>query len=305
MVGEKKMNNNPMISVVMPVYNAEKYLGEAIQSILNQTYTDFEFIIINDGSTDKSLEIIEKYKKQDERILLISRENRGLVASLNEGIEKAKGKYIARMDADDISLPERFKKQLALMEEENLDLCGCSFIIINKSNHYMSTRIVSSNVNFNTIILARSVPFAHGTAMIRKEFMFINKLQYGQTKYIKAEDYALWIQFEEYNAKISNVNEFLFKYRDIENSLSKQNLNYIHAMKLSHDYIKENSHKLQIAFNEYKNKLYSLNDFEKEQLSYFLIKTVFINNSLEKIQFLKKIPIAINIINLIRIFFGK
>lgn len=98
------MINNPTISVVISVYNGEKYLSEAIESVLNQTYKDFEFIIINDGSTDNSLEIIKKYQNQDERIVLISRENKGLVSSLNEGIEKAKGKYIARMDADDICL---------------------------------------------------------------------------------------------------------------------------------------------------------------------------------------------------------
>ena len=107
--------NTPMISVVMPVYNAEKYLDEAIKSILVQTCKDFEFIIINDGSNDKSLEIIEKYNIQDERIVLINRENRGLIASLNEGIEKTKGRYIARMDADDISLPDRFEKQIEFL----------------------------------------------------------------------------------------------------------------------------------------------------------------------------------------------
>ncbi|HIP11775.1 MAG TPA: glycosyltransferase family 2 protein, partial [Arcobacter sp.] len=103
---------NPMVSVLLSVYNGEKYLDEAIESILNQTYQDFEFIIINDGSTDKSLEIIEKYKKEDNRIVVISRENKGLIYSLNEGISQAKGKYIARMDADDISLATRFEEQV-------------------------------------------------------------------------------------------------------------------------------------------------------------------------------------------------
>ena len=115
---------NPKISVVMSVYNGQDYLDEAIQSILKQTYKDFEFIIINDGSIDKSLEIIEKYKQQDERIVLISRENKGLIASLNEGIEKARGKYIARMDADDISLPNRFEEQLKIMENDK-EIVGC------------------------------------------------------------------------------------------------------------------------------------------------------------------------------------
>jgi glycosyltransferase involved in cell wall biosynthesis len=181
----------PTISVLMPVYNAEKYLDEAIQSILDQTYQNFEFIIINDGSTDKSLEIIEKHQNQNEKILVISRKHKGLIASLNEGIDIAKGKYIARMDADDISLSQRFENQLNLMESEILDICGCHLFIINKQNKYVSTRIVSTKEDFNKMILSRSVPFAHGSVMIRRDFLISNNLRYGQTKYNKAEDYAL------------------------------------------------------------------------------------------------------------------
>lgn len=116
---------NELISVILPVYNGEKYLKEAIESILNQTYTNFEFIIIDDGSKDSSLEIIKEYEKEDERIVAVSRENKGLIATLNEGIEKAKGKYIARMDQDDISLPNRFEEQLKIMEnDKEIVVCG-------------------------------------------------------------------------------------------------------------------------------------------------------------------------------------
>ena len=105
--------NNP-ISVVMSVYNGEIYLYEAIESILNQTFTNFEFIIIDDGSTDNSAEIIKSY--DDNRIVLIQQGNKGLAAALNEGIKIAKGKFIARMDADDISLPTRLETQIQFME---------------------------------------------------------------------------------------------------------------------------------------------------------------------------------------------
>lgn len=104
----------PQISVIMSVYNGEKYLREAIDSILNQTFTHFEFIIVNDGSTDKSLNIIKSYNGS--RIILVQQENKGLAAALNEGIKIAKGKYIAMMDADDISLPTRLEKQIQFME---------------------------------------------------------------------------------------------------------------------------------------------------------------------------------------------
>ena len=101
----------------MPVYNAEKYINAAVNSILNQTYRDFEFIIINDGSTDGTLEILKAFAQQDSRIRLISRENKGLVETLNEGLALAKSPLIARMDADDISLPDRFKKQYAYLQQ--------------------------------------------------------------------------------------------------------------------------------------------------------------------------------------------
>ena len=304
-MGEKKMSENPMISVVMSVYNAEKYLDEAIESILNQTYKDFEFIIINDGSKDDSLKTIRKYEQQDNRIIVISRENRGLIFSLNEGIEISSGKYIARMDADDISLPTRFEKQLQFMEKDNLDICGSHYYVINQTNKYLSTRIVSSNLEFNKIVLVRSVPFAHGSVMFRKAFLIDNSLFYGSTQYDKAEDYALWIKFSKHGAKISNVDDFLFKYRHLNDSLSKQKINYQHALSLSKKYFNENYFELLQTFELYKNKIDLLNDFEKEQLSYFLLKVIFKRKSIKEMKFIKKLPINFNIINFIRILFGK
>ena len=108
----------------MSVYNAEKYIEEAIQSVLNQTYNNFEFIIINDGSEDNSLEMLKNFLA-DDRIILIDRENKGLVSSLNEGILKSKGNFIARMDADDICLPNRFEEQLNFMKKNSdVGVCG-------------------------------------------------------------------------------------------------------------------------------------------------------------------------------------
>ena len=111
--------NTPIISVVMPVYNNEKYLDDSIRSILNQTYNNFEFIIINDGSTDGSFTIINSYLRKDDRIILINKENTGISQSLNEGIKISKGKYIARMDGDDISAPNRLFEQLNLMDHNS------------------------------------------------------------------------------------------------------------------------------------------------------------------------------------------
>ena len=106
------MKQKPLISVILPVYNSDSFLEESIKSILNQTMINFELIIINDGSTDKSLEICENFKKIDYRILILSNKHKGLTKSLNEGINFASGKYIARQDADDLSDNRRFEKQI-------------------------------------------------------------------------------------------------------------------------------------------------------------------------------------------------
>lgn len=109
----------PMVSVVMPVFNAEKYLDEAIQSIREQSYENFELIAIDDGSTDKSLEILARHRDSDSRVRIISRANTGIVGALNDGIEKATGTLVARMDADDVAHPDRFMRQVAYLERSS------------------------------------------------------------------------------------------------------------------------------------------------------------------------------------------
>ena len=113
------MSSTPFISVVMPVYNAEKFLQAAIESILSQTYKDFEFIIAYDASSDKSLDIIKNYQEEDSRIILSMGKKRGLIKSLNDAFKISNGKYIARMDADDISYPSRLENQLDFIEKNN------------------------------------------------------------------------------------------------------------------------------------------------------------------------------------------
>lgn len=221
------MNKEVLISVIMPVYNAEAYLDEAIQSILKQTYNNFEFIIINDGSTDKSLELIKEYEKEDERIILISRENRGLVASLNEGIQKSNGKYIARMDADDISLPERFERQIIHMKSQDLDICGGNFLSINSQGFLMSLHLTPQSNDLCVLSMVSKVPFAHPTVMIKKKFLNKHNLKYGQSKYKRAEDFDLWIRMYNNGAKFGNTNDIILKYRILSNSLSKRNDNSI------------------------------------------------------------------------------
>ncbi|WP_170000229.1 glycosyltransferase [Campylobacter sp. RM9328] len=207
------------ISVIMPVYNAEKYLDEAIQSILNQTYKDCEFIIINDGSTDDSLSIIERYKKQDERIVLIDRENRGIVASLNEGIQIAKGKYIARMDADDISLPTRFEEQLKIMEnDKNIVVCGSWVNIFgeNRKDKVFKYFEQDKEIKANLIM---SCCFAHPSVIMRKSVFVDNNIWYDEN-FKNAEDYHLWTQLAKVG-KFYNIPRVLLNYRFLETSITR------------------------------------------------------------------------------------
>ncbi|CAA6820078.1 MAG: Glycosyl transferase family 2 [uncultured Sulfurovum sp.] len=244
-----------MISVVMSVYNAEKYLDEAIESIINQTYRNFEFIIINDGSNDKSLEIIKKYKNQDERIVLISRENRGLISSLNEGIERAKGKYIARMDADDISLSTRFEEQIKFMEENSdVGVCGTGIIgfglDIDSSVNFYTT----SNEQLKAELLFSSI-FAHPTVVIRKNLIDTYNLYYDEGfKY--AEDFELWVRMAEYT-KFANIKKPLLKYRILQNSITREaDRDVENRYKTIRPIVKKELIKLSINNNEEENILH-------------------------------------------------
>ena len=148
-------NNDPNISIIMSVYNSERYLKEAIESILNQTYTDFEFIITDDSSTDSSLRILEKYKNNDERITLIrNSENVGLTVNLNRMMDLARGKYIARMDADDISLPKRIATQYYFMEKNTeIGVCGthCKSFGIGVKEHIIKRPLLHEEIKINLL----------------------------------------------------------------------------------------------------------------------------------------------------------
>ena len=198
---------NPRISVLMPVYNGEKYLRQAIDSILSQTFRDFEFLIINDGSTDATVEIITSYT--DTRIRLIHNDtNLGLIATLNKGLDLAHGEYIARMDCDDISLPKRLAKQVSFMDRNSdVGICGTwiQFIGSNRIKKYPLTHEAIK------VYLLFNCPLAHPSVMIRKDVLRKNDLYY-DINYKHAEDYELWTRCVNV-IKLANIPEVLVKYR--------------------------------------------------------------------------------------------
>ncbi|KHD38314.1 glycosyl transferase [Clostridium acetobutylicum] len=219
------------VSVVMPVYNSEKYLKESIESILNQSYSDFEFIIINDGSTDNSFKIIKEYAKLDKRINVISRENKGIVYSLNEAIQLAKGEYIARMDADDISAPKRIEKQLSFLKSHrDIDILGTQVKVVgNISNDIKEKNEKKLNIEFDIYddnrekILNYWYCLAHPSVMFRKDILRELK---GYNDF-KSEDLDLWLRAIESGFKIYKLKEELIYFRMHEESKTRvDNQNY-------------------------------------------------------------------------------
>lgn len=214
-----KHQNKPAISVIMSTYNEPlKRITEGINSILNQTFSDFEFIIINDNPKRKELqEFLEKYKKQDKRIVLIkNKQNIGLTKSLNKGLRKAKGKYIARMDADDISLPKRFQIQYGYLEEhKEIFLCGGSFQYIDKNGKVFSTQVMNYSCEKVKKTILKTGSIHHPTVMFRNnsDLLYREKFKY-------AQDMDLWLRMLTGNKKLEVIPNILLKWRVEENSIS-------------------------------------------------------------------------------------
>ena len=191
----------------MPVYNCELYIKEAIDSVLNQTFSDFELIIIDDCSTDNTVSVIEKIS--DNRICLYKKKtNSGLIASLNFGISIAKGDYLARMDGDDICLPERFARQIDFLEKNpDIILCGTAIKFIGSASNIL---VFPQNHEEIVINLFSFLPtFAHPTVMGKKEIF--EKNNYNED-YEFAEDYELWTRLVQVG-KVASLKEVLLEYR--------------------------------------------------------------------------------------------
>jgi glycosyltransferase involved in cell wall biosynthesis len=209
--------SQPLISVILPVYNGEKYLKDAIDSVLQQSYTNFELIIINDGSKDNSEKICTSYS--DSRIRYFSYDNSGLAKTLNKGIGLAQGDYIARQDQDDISLPQRFELQMKFMEKNpDVILLGTSGIIINEMDikigehkHPAPSSILAFDLMFDN-------PFIHSSVIFRKKYNGITFF-YPESPDV-FEDYGMWSEMSRHG-KLSNLEDSLILYRHHPGGMSK------------------------------------------------------------------------------------
>lgn len=274
---------DPQLSVVLPCYNAAAFLQEAIDSVLKQTFADFELIIIDDGSTDDSAKIISK--QNDPRLRILRNEkNQGLIRALNAGMAAAKGKYIARMDADDVSRPERFEKQVSFLEKNpSVGVCGTwMHMIHNKTvykHRYLASDTIKSALVFNN-------PIVHPSVMMRKA-VFENTAHVYSTDYPHGEDYALWISLLD-KTNFAVLDEPLIEYRAHAgqvsrkfNSIQRDSVKKAQKIIFDHLGIKANEEEKEIHFSLF------LEDYKKTKTYYaavekWLLKLVAAN---ERVKF--------------------
>lgn len=219
------MEKKPLVSVILPVYNGEKYLDEAIKSILSQSYKRFELIIIDDGSKDKSLSIIKRFK--DSRIKVYSQTNKGLAKTLNRGISLSKGTYIARQDQDDFSYPNRLEKQVNYLNiNPRCGLVGTWAEIWEGNNK--KTRRSHKHPSINKLLqffLLFNNPFVHSSVMIRKTALKEVGLYSTDKSRQPPEDYELWSRIAQ-KYELANIPEILHAYREVPKSMSRSKLGF-------------------------------------------------------------------------------
>lgn len=200
---------NPVVSILMPVYKTAPYLQEAIDSILSQSFTDYELIVLNDCSPDNAEEILNQY--DDPRIVrYCGKENQGLSTVLNIGLDMAKGKYIARMDSDDISLPERLKTQVDYLESHpDIDLCSCGMKLFGAKEGNWIRESDPEKVKITALFFS---PILHASSVWRKDSFERNDLRFRQ-EMVPAEDYDLWCRALTKGLKLINLPDCLYLYR--------------------------------------------------------------------------------------------
>lgn len=256
----------PAVSIVMSVYNASPYLKECMDSILSQTFQDFELIIIDDGSTDNSAEIIQSYK--DVRIIFRTSKH-DYINSLNMGINMARGKYVARMDADDIMFPDRLEKEFVFMEQHpDIDVCGSDVKIIGKSGYSLP---VLANHKDIAACMVIQCPLFHPTVMMRMEkihkvFGGNNMCQLYDPEYKYAEDYALWAKLLKHQFIFANIEEKLVCYR-----LSDTQITSVHAKEM-----KKVGDKVRINMAEYVGEI--LGQCNSEKIRKYYAETLQVVN---------------------------
>lgn len=287
------MKNSPLISIIIPAYNIDKYIGDTLQSVHNQSYINLECIIIDDGSQDKTAEIVKKWKYKDKRFIYIYKENSGVTDSRNMGIDNANGELIVFLDSDDLLTKNSLEVRLKILQDENVDLVYCNAYRIIKSNltneplrdiniglfsgkSGLISFLLNNNATTSTVICKRS------------SLVKIGKFNWNKN----AEDLYCWLELLLDGAKIYGIPDFLVYYRELDNSLSsvdrrctKEIIEIIDDLK--YRLINENiNHKIYLNqwirnyillfdLNELKSRLIIVNKIVSEYFPLFLIYLPF------------------------------
>ncbi len=278
-------SDKPKISVLMPVYNGEQFLDKSINSILNQTFNNFEYIIINDGSTDDSLKIIESY--EDSRIKIINfSKNMGIAAALNNGLNIAKGDYIARQDQDDISHPERFMLQVEYLKNNDVDLVDANFIFIDENDKYIQDYEKRYFTPEETLSHLFFYELVHASIMCKRLIFTKYNIQYRKRP---TEDYDLFIRLAKAGMRAGRLDKKLIKQRKHPSSMCGSDW---HNIKKDIDLMRNEfvqdlgieptnyEKKLHIAFVE--QNLLSLNQYQFKEVLCWANKIIQAN-SIKKI----------------------
>jgi glycosyltransferase involved in cell wall biosynthesis len=210
----------PRVSVILPVFNAERFLAEALQSVRAQTFRDFELIVIDDGSSDRSFAIAETFVREEPRAVVVRQENRGLVAALNRGLAMARGELIARFDQDDVCLPQRLERQVAYLDAHpEVAVVGCNVTFIDEAGRVLRDFDFPLTPQAAAAQLATGSPLAHPTVVMRRAV--IEAVGGYRPAFEHAEDYDLWLRVAE-RAQLANVGERLLLYRQHGDNMTRR-----------------------------------------------------------------------------------
>lgn len=269
---------NPKISVIMPVYNSAKYLQESVQSILDQTFNDFELLLINDCSTDNSLSLMYDLQKKDNRIVIINQEtNSGPAVARNVGLDKARGEYIAIMDSDDIAIKTRFEEQITVFKDPKIGICGSWYTEFGEN---LKNHLVKSPIQPNAIKIAFLTYdcLGNSTVMFRKNILEGFRFN---LNYIVCEDYNFWCELL-LKTSCSIIPKSLVQYRVHSGGISKMKIEKIEAFDkiIKLDFYKK-AFKIDIPTVEEIN-YFNLFNFKKKLNDTEIIKTIDLGVSLIK-----------------------
>lgn len=216
----------------MGLYNAEDTVDEAIDSILKQTYMDWEFIICDDGSTDKSVDIVRNYIRKDNRIKLIqNKKNMGLNYTLNHCLQHANGEYIARMDADDISVTNRLEVELQTLLEDNVDIVSCAMDLFDENGVWGRHGVIKNPQKSDFIY---RTPFCHAPSLVTAESIYAVKGYSVGDRLLRVEDYHLWYKMYKYGFRGTNIDQVLYQMRDDRNARNRRKFKY----RINESYVK-------------------------------------------------------------------